>query len=79
MDFIGQKHAEQLVLYIVVFFAFISFLAGFSQGDFMLMVYINFAGLPVALLAVLPDWPWLNKNPVKWLPPLEAPTKEKKT
>mmetsp|Transcript_31149 Transcript_31149/g.69248 ORF Transcript_31149/g.69248 Transcript_31149/m.69248 type:complete len:81 (-) Transcript_31149:882-1124(-) len=70
MDFEGQKLAEYLLVRIVLVFAAIGFLAGYLTGDFMLMVYINGAGLAVSTLAVLPSWPWFRKNPLPWLPAL---------
>lgn len=70
MDFQGQKLAETLLVRIIVLFGVVSFLAGFATSDFMLMVYMNAAGLLLACAVVLPDWPWYRRHPVKWLPAL---------
>lgn len=77
MDFIGQKNAEQLLTAIVLLFAACGFLAGYALQDFSLMVKINGAGLALALLAVLPDWPVYNRNPWTWLDPLQPPSTNK--
>ncbi|KXZ52451.1 hypothetical protein GPECTOR_9g495 [Gonium pectorale] len=71
MDFVGQKLAENLLMWIVVLFAAVSFVAGYALKDFSLMVKINGVGLALTLACVLPDWPFFNRNPWKWLPPLE--------
>lgn len=70
MDLVGQRLAEQILMWIIISFAVVSFLVGYSQGDFALMAKINFVGLVLVLLAVVPDWPWFNSHPIKWLPPL---------
>lgn len=78
MDYQGQKLAELWISRILIAFAAAGFLAGYVASNFMLMVYINVAGLAVALLAVVPDWPFFNKHPLQWLPPLN-PTGNKGT
>lgn len=74
MDFQGQRLAEQLLLWLMVGFAVGSFAIGFVLHDFQLMVKLNGVGLVVTLLTVLPNWPFYNRNPVSWLPPLHPPS-----
>jgi signal peptidase complex subunit 1 len=31
-------------------------------------LYVGLAGLVVTLLAVVPPWPFYNRDPVQWLP-----------
>eukprot|EP00198_Chlamydomonas_reinhardtii_P008546 XP_001697883.1 signal peptidase, 12 kDa subunit [Chlamydomonas reinhardtii] len=78
MDFIGQKHAENALMVIILIAAVISFIAGYATKDFLLMVKINGVGLVLALLVSIPDWPFFNRNPWKWLPPLEVDEKAQK-
>jgi signal peptidase complex subunit 1 len=40
---------------------------GYIQQDFMMTIYGWGAGLLVALVVCVPDWPWFNRHPVKWL------------
>jgi signal peptidase complex subunit 1 len=70
MDYAGQKLAEQLLTRMLLAFAFFSFVVGYWKGSFVLMAQINGVGLALTLLAVVPDWPWFNKHPVTWLPPV---------
>ncbi|KAI8465672.1 MAG: microsomal signal peptidase 12 kDa subunit-domain-containing protein [Monoraphidium minutum] len=70
MDFEGQKLAETLLYRLLVLFGAIGFLVGYAVGSFRLMVLINAGGLALTLLAVVPNWPWFNRNPLSWLPPL---------
>ena len=69
MDFAGQKLVEQLNLYILIGFAFVAFAVGYSTGNFGLLVKIYAAGLLLDAALIVPDWPWLNKHPLTWLPP----------
>jgi signal peptidase complex subunit 1 len=36
--------------------------------DIKLALYIGLAGSAITFVTVVPPWPFLNKNPVKWLP-----------
>lgn len=69
MDFAGQKIVEQLNFYLLVLFAFLAFVVGYVSGSFSLLVKIYASGLLLDAALVIPDWPWLNKHPLKWLPP----------
>lgn len=70
MDFQGQRLAERVCLYVVLVFAVLGFSVGFLTSNFELMMMIYFAGVLFAFLLVGPDWPWFNRNPLNWLPPL---------
>ncbi|KIZ03674.1 hypothetical protein MNEG_4279 [Monoraphidium neglectum] len=70
MDFEGQKLAETLLYRLLIVFAAIGFVVGYAAGSFRLMVLINAAGLAATLLVVVPNWPFFNRNPFNWLPPL---------
>lgn len=69
MDFAGQKAAEHLNFYILLCFAIVAFLVGYLSGSFSLLVKIYAAGLLLDAILIVPDWPWLNTHPLKWLPP----------
>lgn len=77
MDFKGQALAEKLIFRILVVFAVVSFVVGYLLKDFKLMAQINGVGIAVTALVVLPNWPWFNKHPLKWLPALNPPSAEK--
>ena len=78
MDFVGQRLAEQVLMVILLASAATSFVVGYALKDFQLMVKINGVGLLLALACVLPDWPFYNRNPWKWLDPLEPESKDTK-
>lgn len=69
MDYAGQKVVEHLNFYILVASAFIAFLVGYGSGSFSLLVKIYASGLLLDAALVVPNWPWLNKHPLEWLPP----------
>ena len=68
MDFVGQKFAEQLNFYLLIVFALIASSVGYLTGSFSLLVKIYASGLLLDAVVVVPDWPWFNKHPLKWLP-----------
>jgi signal peptidase complex subunit 1 len=49
-----------------------AFFIGFMAQDIKLTVYIGLAGTALTFLAIVPPWPFFNKNPEGWLPPHTA-------
>lgn len=66
MDFVGQKLAENISTVILWFGAILAFLLGYYFSNFSLMVKIFGLFLILALLVVVPDWPFYNRNPITW-------------
>ena len=71
MDYAGQKLAEQLNFYILIGFAVIALCTGYIAGSFGLLVKVYAVGLLLDAALVVPDWSWLNKEPLRWLPPAD--------
>ncbi|KAF9292769.1 signal peptidase-like protein subunit [Linnemannia elongata] len=71
IDFEGQRLAEQITQGVISFFGVIAFLVGLIAQDIRLSMYIFAAGVVVAAFLVIPAWPYLRKNPIKWLPSRE--------
>ncbi|KAF9302126.1 hypothetical protein BGZ74_005772 [Mortierella antarctica] len=71
IDFQGQNKAEQITQGVISAFGVIAFLVGLTLQDIRLSMYIFVAGIAVTFLLVVPAWPYLNKNPVNWLPSRE--------
>eukprot|EP01111_Echinosteliopsis_oligospora_P017320 TRINITY_DN745_c0_g1_i1.p1 TRINITY_DN745_c0_g1~~TRINITY_DN745_c0_g1_i1.p1 ORF type:complete len:109 (-),score=48.93 TRINITY_DN745_c0_g1_i1:59-385(-) len=69
MDLLGQKRAEQLYQLILILFGVIGWVFGYIKQDFMMTVYTIGAGLFVALLVCVPNWPFYNKMNLKWQTP----------
>ncbi len=46
----------------------IAFIVGFFLQDIKLAVYIGLAGAALTFLLVVPQWPFFNRHPLKWLP-----------
>ena len=44
MDFCGQRLAEQLMFWFIIAIAAVSFVVGYSLGDFRMMCFINGGG-----------------------------------
>uniref|UniRef100_A0A175YIT8 Peptidase M28 domain-containing protein n=2 Tax=Daucus carota subsp. sativus TaxID=79200 RepID=A0A175YIT8_DAUCS len=72
MDWEGQKLAEQLMQTMLMAFALVAFVTGYLLGSFETVLLIYAAGLVFTSLVTLPDWPFYNRHPVKWLDPSEA-------
>ncbi|KAL8111645.1 signal peptidase complex subunit 1-like [Apium graveolens] len=72
MDWQGQKLAEQLMQIILVAFAVVAFLTGYVLGSFRMMLLIYAGGVVLTTLITVPNWPFFNRHPLKWLDPSEA-------
>ncbi|EYU42100.1 hypothetical protein MIMGU_mgv1a017104mg [Erythranthe guttata] len=72
MDWQGQKVAEQLMQLMLVIFAVVAFIAGYVLGSFQTMMLVYTAGVVLTSLITVPNWPFFNRNPMKWLDPNEA-------
>lgn len=82
MDFEGQKLSERLAVFATILFAVLSFLLGYFLTSFKLMMIVYAAGVTMAFVISVPDWPYFNQHPLKWLDPIETcddstPAKEK--
>lgn len=81
VDFQGQKLVEQLCMIVILGSAVVSFLVGYFSENFQLMMTIFGTGVALTSAAVVPNWFFLNKHPLKWLPSSQAvkiPSKKKK-
>jgi signal peptidase complex subunit 1 len=72
MDWQGQKRAEMLMQVLLVASAVAAFVAGYVLSDFQLMLLVYAGGVVLTTLVTVPDWPWFNRNPLKWLDAAEA-------
>ncbi|KAG8365910.1 hypothetical protein BUALT_Bualt17G0021100 [Buddleja alternifolia] len=72
MDWQGQKLAEHLMQLMLVCFAVVAFIAGYVLGSFQTMFLIYTAGVVLTSLVTVPNWPFFNRHPLKWLDPSEA-------
>jgi signal peptidase complex subunit 1 len=50
----------------------IAFFVGYFTQDIRLSLYVGLAGTALTFLAVVPPWPFYNKNPEGWLPASNA-------
>jgi signal peptidase complex subunit 1 len=53
---------------IILLFAAAAFLLGYAQQDFGLMMKVFAAGVVLAGVVAVPDWPAYNRHPLHWLP-----------
>ncbi|KAL6708181.1 hypothetical protein ACN47E_003365 [Coniothyrium glycines] len=72
IDFEGQRLAEMLTTVLLGGIGIIAFLVGFITQDIRLALYIGLAGTALTFVAIVPPWPFFNKNPEGWLPPHNA-------
>ncbi|KAF2727717.1 microsomal signal peptidase 12 kDa subunit [Polyplosphaeria fusca] len=72
MDFEGQRLAEMMTTVMLGAAGIVAFFVGFMTQDIKLSLYIGLAGTALTFLAVVPPWPFYNKNPEGWLPPHSA-------
>jgi signal peptidase complex subunit 1 len=72
MDWEGQKLAEQLMQIMLLAFAVIAFGAGYLTASFQTMILTYAGGVVLTTLVTIPNWPFFNHHPLKWLDPSEA-------
>ncbi|XP_058103296.1 signal peptidase complex subunit 1-like isoform X1 [Magnolia sinica] len=72
MDWQGQKLSELLMQIMLVTFAVVAFVVGYSIGSFQTMLLIYASGVILTTLVTVPNWPWFNRHPLNWLDPIEA-------
>ncbi|XP_021901003.1 probable signal peptidase complex subunit 1 [Carica papaya] len=72
MDWQGQKLAEQLMQIMLLVFGVVAFAAGFILGSFQTMMIIYAGGVVLTTLVTVPNWPFFNCHPLKWLDPSEV-------
>ncbi|XP_052172317.1 signal peptidase complex subunit 1-like [Diospyros lotus] len=72
MDWQGQKLAEQLMQILLGSFALLAFAIGYGLGSFQTMLLIYASGVVITALITIPNWPFFNRHPLKWLDPSEA-------
>ncbi|KAG6396431.1 hypothetical protein SASPL_142581 [Salvia splendens] len=72
MDWQGQKLAEHLMQVMLVCFAVVAFITGYVLGSFQMMMLIYAAGVVLTSLLTVPNWPFFNRQALKWLDPSEA-------
>lgn len=56
----------------LVSFAVVAFVSGCVLGSFQLMLLIYAGGVVLTSLITVPNWPFFNRHPLKWLDPSEA-------
>ena len=71
MDFKGQLHCERAFQIMVILFGLVGFAVGYIQQEFRLTYYFLATGGGISAVICLPDWPWWNRHPLKWLEPPE--------
>ncbi|KAI3983544.1 hypothetical protein MKX01_038964 [Papaver californicum] len=72
MDWQGQKLSEQLMQIMLVASALIAFALGYVICSFRLMLLIYLGGVILTTLVTVPNWPFFNRHPLKWLESDEA-------
>ncbi|KAG5093302.1 hypothetical protein JHK84_048890 [Glycine max] len=71
MDWLGQKIAEQLMQIMLLAFTVIAFATGYLMASFQMMILIYAGGVVLTTLVTVPNWPFFNHHPLKWLDPSE--------
>ena len=71
VDFQGQKLAEKIMNYVIISASVIGFILGFINDDLRYVLYSNIIAFIVVGILIVPNWPFLNKNPITWQKPVE--------
>jgi len=72
-DYKGQKLSEILYQLIILVFSLLSFIAGYQTQSFSNAFYGWLAGTVLAAVVCIPDWPFFNQFPTKFLDDIPDP------
>ncbi|CAA7019819.1 unnamed protein product [Microthlaspi erraticum] len=72
MDWQGQKLVEQLMQILLVIAGVVAVVVGYATESFRTMMLIYAGGVVLTTLITVPNWPFYNLHPLKWLDPSEA-------
>ena len=61
MDYKGQALAETLFTWIILIYSMIGWVYGYIQQDFSYVFYAWSAGVGLAIVLCVPDWPFYNR------------------
>ncbi|CAJ1969326.1 unnamed protein product [Cylindrotheca closterium] len=67
MDYQGQRLAELIFYWIILSFGAVGWVIGFFRQDFMVVFQFWLVGVAISVVLCVPDWPFYNRHPVKWL------------
>ncbi|GAX23251.1 signal peptidase complex subunit 1 [Fistulifera solaris] len=67
MDYEGQKLAELIFYIIILTFGCVGWVIGYFQEDFTVVFQAWLAGVVLSVILCVPDWPFYNRHPIKWL------------
>eukprot|EP00549_Striatella_unipunctata_P026344 CAMPEP_0118673346 /NCGR_PEP_ID=MMETSP0800-20121206/266_1 /TAXON_ID=210618 ORGANISM="Striatella unipunctata, Strain CCMP2910" /NCGR_SAMPLE_ID=MMETSP0800 /ASSEMBLY_ACC=CAM_ASM_000638 /LENGTH=92 /DNA_ID=CAMNT_0006568389 /DNA_START=63 /DNA_END=341 /DNA_ORIENTATION=- len=67
MDYQGQRLAELIFHWIICSFGAVGWVYGYIQQDFTFCFYAWLAGVVISVVLCVPDWPFYNRHPIKWL------------
>lgn len=73
MDYRGQLVCEYLNTILNCLFGLVGFVVGWWHQSFWLTFLWCCGGLVVSALVCVPDWPFYNRNPLPWQPPVTLP------
>mmetsp|Transcript_8774 Transcript_8774/g.12835 ORF Transcript_8774/g.12835 Transcript_8774/m.12835 type:complete len:80 (-) Transcript_8774:237-476(-) len=67
MDYEGQKLSEIIFYIVICTCGGIGWIYGYFQQDFTFCFYAWAVGVAISVILCVPDWPFYNRHPVKWL------------
>uniref|UniRef100_A0A0N5A8M6 Signal peptidase complex subunit 1 n=1 Tax=Syphacia muris TaxID=451379 RepID=A0A0N5A8M6_9BILA len=68
IDFVGQRKAERIYQVVLILFAVVGFILGYVIQQLCIAIYTLGIGLLLSVILVIPPWPYLRQNPIRWQP-----------
>mmetsp|Transcript_7352 Transcript_7352/g.12185 ORF Transcript_7352/g.12185 Transcript_7352/m.12185 type:complete len:81 (-) Transcript_7352:175-417(-) len=78
MDYEGQKLSELLFHIFILTFGGVGWVVGYFAQNFTYVFYAWAFGTAISVVLCVPDWPFYNRHPVKWLDQIPTSAPEKK-
>lgn len=67
MDYEGQRLSELFFYWIILAFGGVGWIIGYFRQDFTIVFQCWLVGVVISVVLCVPDWPFYNRHPVKWL------------
>mmetsp|Transcript_1100 Transcript_1100/g.2460 ORF Transcript_1100/g.2460 Transcript_1100/m.2460 type:complete len:90 (-) Transcript_1100:1164-1433(-) len=67
MDYEGQRLSELLFYWLIIGFGGVGWVIGYFRQEFFIVFKFWLVGVVLSVVLCVPDWPFYNRNPIKWL------------
>ncbi|VEU34690.1 unnamed protein product [Pseudo-nitzschia multistriata] len=67
MDYEGQRLSELIFYWLIIGFGGVGWVIGYFRQEFFIVFKFWLVGVVLSTVLCVPDWPFYNRHPIKWL------------